>query len=395
MNELAIIFKEIEVADCYFEHEMSLIPFQEGYFTESGDSEGFFTKLKKAVCDFIDKIVTSIKGVFEKFSTGKTVKKAEENLQKNPKLKDEKTKVKDWKKVHVLNKETQKKIQNAKSKEEVDQIMKEYKSKRNKILAATAAVTVTVGGLLLFLKKGKSKTVSAMEEQKQGMNYEKPVSTPKNETPKNNTAATKVEDTKKAKATADAEIRKTEVKDSADEVKEYMQQVTSGPLMIEQKHELDSKYSDKFNNNIDIAKENEIKENFEKELKKLSSKKTAIGGRELLLDLNDRVNILYKRGKISKSTKDTIIERLKREDMYANNAHVRTYESRDKAMKKKLGEELSVGIKYMKADPEQARRYAESIVETFKTGGLQYEKTMSMLKKLGYTMDAHDNLKKY
>ena len=142
-------------------------------------------------------------------------------------------------------------------------------------------------------------------------------------------------------------------------------------------------------------KENEIKENFEKELKKLSSKKTAIGGRELLLDLNDRVNILFYRGKISKSTKDAMIERLKREDMYANNAHVRTYESRDKAMKKKLGEELSVGIKYMKADPEQARQYAESIVETFKEGGLQYEKTMSMLKKLGYTMDAHDNLKKY
>ena len=109
--------------------------------------------------------------------------------------------------------------------------MKEYKSKRNKILAATAAVTVTVGGLLLFLKKGKSKTVSAMEEQKQGMNYEKPVSTPKNETPANNAAATKVEETKKAKATADAEIRKTEVKDSADEVKECITKVNESPII--------------------------------------------------------------------------------------------------------------------------------------------------------------------
>ena len=44
MNELAIYFKEIEVADCDFEHEISLIPLQEGYFTEAGDSEGFFTK---------------------------------------------------------------------------------------------------------------------------------------------------------------------------------------------------------------------------------------------------------------------------------------------------------------------------------------------------------------
>ena len=127
MNELSIYFKEIEVADCYFEHEISLIPLQEGYFTESGDSEEFFETLKKMVCDFIDKIVTSIIEVFEKFFTGKTVKKAEENLKKNPKLKDEKTKITDWKKVHVLNKETQKKIQNSKSKEEVDRIMKEYK----------------------------------------------------------------------------------------------------------------------------------------------------------------------------------------------------------------------------------------------------------------------------
>ena len=233
MNELAIIFKEIEVADCYFEHEISLIPFQEGYFTESGDSEEFFETLKKMVCDFIDKIVTSIIEVFEKFFTGKTVKKAEENLKKNPKLKDEKTKITDWKKVHVLNKETQKKVQNAKSKEEVDQIMREYKSKRNKILAATAAVTVTVGGLLLFLKKGKSKTVSVMEEQKQGMNYEKPVSTPKNETPTTPTS-TKVEETKKAKATADAEIRKTEVKDSADEVKECITKVNESPLISDE-----------------------------------------------------------------------------------------------------------------------------------------------------------------
>ena len=334
MNELAIYFKEIEVADCYFEHEISLIPLQEGYFTESVDSEGFFVKLKKTVCDFIDKTVTSIKGVFEKISTGKTVKKAEENLKKNPKLKDEKTKITDWKKVHVLNKETQKKIQNAKSKEEVDQIMKEYKSKRNKILAATAAVTVTVGGLLLFLKKGKSKTVSAMEEQKQGMNYEKPVSTPKNETPTTPTS-TKVEETKKAKANADAEIRKTEVKDNADEVKECIQHVTNSPLMLEQKSEMDFKYD-----SSKIAKENEIKENFEKEMKRLSTKTSEIGAREFLLDLNDEVNMAYQKGKISKATRDELREKIEHEDTFVMNAHTRRLESIEKARQTNLGKNL-------------------------------------------------------
>ena len=218
MREFSILFKEIEVADCYFEHEVSLIPLYEDYFTEAGDSEGFFAKLKKAVCDFVDKIVSTINTVFEKFTSGKACKKAEDAIAKNPDLKNEKTKIKDWKKVHVLNKETQKKIQNAKSPEEVDKIMKEYKAKRNKILAIGATVTVTIGGILLFLKKGKSKTVSTMEDQKKGMDYEK---SPKVSKP-DSIPATKIEETQKAKATADAEIRKTEVRDSADEVKEYM-----------------------------------------------------------------------------------------------------------------------------------------------------------------------------
>lgn len=241
MNEFSILFKEIEVADCYFEHEVSLIPLYEDYFTEAGDSEGFFGKLKKAVCDFVDKIVSTIKTVFEKFTSGKACKKAEDAIAKNPDLKNEKTKIKDWKKVHVLNKETQKKIQNAKSPEEVDKIMKEYKAKRNKILAIGATVTVTIGGILLFLKKGKSKTVSTMEDQKKGMDYgkgvesnPKPVTTnsPKPSTPAKPSVVNEPAKTLEVKkATADAEIRKTEAKDTADQVKECVKEVTSSPLI--------------------------------------------------------------------------------------------------------------------------------------------------------------------
>lgn len=127
----------------------------------------------------------------------------------------------------MLNKETQKKIQNAKNKKEVDQIMKEYKAKRNKILAATAAVTVTITGLLVFLKKGKSKTISSMEDQKKGMGYE----TSTKVTRSDSIYAIEIEETHKAKATADAEIRKTEVKDAADEVKEYVTKVNESPLI--------------------------------------------------------------------------------------------------------------------------------------------------------------------
>lgn len=222
MSELSILFQEMEVSDRYFEYEMSTIQLNTEVFTEDGDGkDGFFTKLKKAVCDFIDKIIKSIQGVFEKFSTSKACKNAENAMAVDPSIKNQKAKMTDWKKVHVLNKATRKKIEAAKSKEEVDKIMRDYRAKRNKIIAATTAVTVTVGTVLLFLKKGKGKTVQNMEEQKQDMKYEsktspEPVKPSGPVTP----AAPKTEEVKKAKATADAEIRKSDVKDSADEVKQ-------------------------------------------------------------------------------------------------------------------------------------------------------------------------------
>ena len=130
MSELSILFQEMEVSDRYFEYEMSTIQLNTEVFTEDGDGkDGFFTKLKKAVCDFIDKIIKSIKGVFEKFSTSKACKNAENAMAVDPSIKNQKAKMTDWKKVHVLNKATRKKIEAAKSKEEVDKIMGSYAEK--------------------------------------------------------------------------------------------------------------------------------------------------------------------------------------------------------------------------------------------------------------------------
>lgn len=184
-------------------------------FEESGDGEGFFAKLKKAVCDFVDNMITSIKNIFLKFSGSKAREKAEKAAAADSKFANKKVKATDWEKIHILNKEVQKKINAAKSKEEVDQIMREYKAKRNKIIAATAAATVTVGALLIFFTRGKSKNVvPEMEEQKKGMDYGKTQESPD---------PVKDQEIKKAKATADAEIRKTEVKDTVDETKENIQ----------------------------------------------------------------------------------------------------------------------------------------------------------------------------
>lgn len=218
MHEFAVLFKEAEVADLQFDSSVSNIMMNDCLFEESEDSDGFFSKLKKAVCDFVDKMITTIKNIFLKFSGSKAREKAEKAVKADSKLANKKVKATDWKKVHVLNKDVQKKINNAKSKEEVDQIMRDYKAKRNKIIAATSAVTVTVGALLFFFTRGKSKNaIVEIEEQKKGMDYGKKPESPD---------PVKDVEIKKAKATADAEIRKIEVKDTVDETKENIKLIS-------------------------------------------------------------------------------------------------------------------------------------------------------------------------
>ena len=215
MHEFEMLFKEAEVANLQFESAVANIMVNDAVFEESGDGDGFFAKLKKAVCDFVDNMTTSIKNIFLKFSGSKAREKAEKAATADSKFANKKVKATDWKKIHILNKEVQKKINAAKSKEEVDRIMREYKAKRNKIIAATTAATVTVGALLIFFTRGKSKNVvPEMEEQKKGMDYGKTQESPD---------PVKDQEIKKAKATADAEIRKTEVKDTVDETKENIQ----------------------------------------------------------------------------------------------------------------------------------------------------------------------------
>lgn len=215
MHEFEMLFKEAEVSDLQFESAVANIMMDDVVFEESGDSDGFFAKLKKAVCDFIDNMITTIKNILLKFSGSKARQKAEKAVSADSRFANKKVKATDWKKVHVLNKEVQKKIDAAKSKEEVDQIMRDYKAKRNRIIAAASAATVTVGALLLFFTRGKSKNVvPEMEEKKKGIDYDKK---------QESSDPVKDQEIKKAKATADAEIRKTDVEDIVDEIKENIQ----------------------------------------------------------------------------------------------------------------------------------------------------------------------------
>lgn len=232
--------KELEVADLYFEHEMSLVALDDIYYEDGeGGNPGFFAKIKKAVCEFIDSVAKSISGLFENFTKKKSIEKAEEACAKNPKLRNAKVKVKDYSKVHVLSKKTQKAIANAKSKEEVDQIMARYKKTRNNIIGTAVATTavITFAALLSRGKKGSKAATTALSTVKEETTtaltvYEKkatkkneivPVTISTHPLPDGNIEQkATAEDVNKAKAKATAEIARIEAKDTAEESKNWL-----------------------------------------------------------------------------------------------------------------------------------------------------------------------------
>ena len=169
MNEFSILFKEIDVADCYFEYEMSIIPLYEDYFTESGDSEGFFAKLKKTVSEFIQKMIDLLHELVGKFTTSQKCKKLEDDIKKDPSIANKKVKAKDYTKIRILNKKTRERLEHAKSEKEIEHIMQEYKNQRRSLISALASgafVVISVGGLLLKIKN-INENVKILKKQKE------------------------------------------------------------------------------------------------------------------------------------------------------------------------------------------------------------------------------------
>ena len=153
----------------------------EDYYTES--VQDIF---QKAV-DFISGIIKRIKESFNKFKTKiaeiftnkkleDKINELEQAMKENPQLKDEKVSMPDYEQLEKLRNDIRSDIQKEMSRPTnininpdksyaLEQKMKKYKKQRNKILAASAAVTITLGAALVYLKSSKDKIVDKMTKE--------------------------------------------------------------------------------------------------------------------------------------------------------------------------------------------------------------------------------------
>ena len=124
-------------------------------FTEAADEsgkEGIGSKIVKKIKDLADKIIK----FFQDFVDSAKAKLLGKKIKENPKaLENKKAEVLDLKKIMLFRKSYKKKIESAKTVEEVDAIVSEYE-KKNKV-AAVATVSTALAGVAGLIVSGRLK----------------------------------------------------------------------------------------------------------------------------------------------------------------------------------------------------------------------------------------------
>jgi soluble cytochrome b562/predicted small secreted protein len=134
-------------------------------------TEGLIQRIKKtiqkainALMEFLDNVVTKVKSTFASKKTKDTIDKMEKMCETNPKLKSSKITMYDIEKDCKCIQEGMDKLDAKQAKikaghtsesdsEDINNITEETQKKRTKIIAATAAVTLTVGAAIALFKK--------------------------------------------------------------------------------------------------------------------------------------------------------------------------------------------------------------------------------------------------
>lgn len=161
------------------------------FFIDSNYDDGYYTESVKDVfskaADFINGIIKKIKEAFTKFKiklseifTNKKLENKIDELEKamkeRPELKEQKVTMPDYDQLEKLRDDIRADIQkemkqpmniniNPDKSYALEKKMKKYKKQRNIILGATAAVTITLGAALVYLKSSKDKIVGKMAKE--------------------------------------------------------------------------------------------------------------------------------------------------------------------------------------------------------------------------------------
>ena len=137
------------------------------YLIESGGGvqEGVFAKLRQK----IEKMIDSAKEWFRNFHTKKVVNEVdatmEERFEENPELKEQKVEIRDDSELVALQQKTLDELERVRTEPELKMKMQKYKKQRNKILAATAVITVTLSAAVVFLHKKSQSTITQLDRQ--------------------------------------------------------------------------------------------------------------------------------------------------------------------------------------------------------------------------------------
>ena len=157
-HELDIIAREVEIG--FMEASVISDMISLNYFSESVN-EDLFDKIIKKVKETVNKMKKKVNDFITSSKIKEKLNEIKEKFISNPKLKNEKVKVPDFDKLDKLNKDTIKELENT---NDVEATMNKYRKQRNKILAGSALITVSLASAFVFVVKKKDEKISELEK---------------------------------------------------------------------------------------------------------------------------------------------------------------------------------------------------------------------------------------
>ena len=138
--------------------------FYRDVYTESTNNiNNFFDQAIKKIKKIVSDVREKLSNLLSTAAVQLRIKQAENAIKEDPKLAKVETKMVDYEKLDKLNQETAAQLEKTKDSKETENLMKKYRSQRNKILAVSSAITITLAGALIFITKNKNKKIQGLE----------------------------------------------------------------------------------------------------------------------------------------------------------------------------------------------------------------------------------------
>ena len=151
MDEFVCLNYKIDIAFMEMSNSFNGLIF-DNYFTESTNEASFFDKMIERAKKIIEEVKNKVNELVTKVTVKQKLDSLKEAIKKNPVIGNKKIKMTDYDKLEQLNNAAAKELEKT---NDVENMMKKYRTQRNKLLAASAAITISLGAALVFITKRK------------------------------------------------------------------------------------------------------------------------------------------------------------------------------------------------------------------------------------------------